>query len=100
MMLNTTILPYHFQCPHRVQMTMANKATPVLSGAILSLELFMSKWESLADSHDNLRPFIKAGLQKAHEYYVKMDLTCAYVISLGKVISLLCCIASLTNPRR
>ncbi len=68
-------------------MTMANEATPVLSRAILSLKLFMSKWELLADSHDNLRPFIEAGLQKAQEYYVKMDLTHAYVISLGKVIS-------------
>src|SRR6266481_8050134 len=98
MMLNTTLLGYHFQCPHQVQMTMANKATPVLSRAIPSLELFMSKWELLADSHDNLQPFIKVGLQKAQEYYAKMDLTHAYVISLGKVISLLCCTASLTNP--
>ncbi len=68
-------------------MTMANEATPVLSGAIPSLKLFTLKWELLADSHDNLQPFIKAGLQKAQEYYAKMDLTCAYVISLGKVIS-------------
>ena len=68
-------------------MTMENEATPVLSRAIPSLKLFMLKWESLADSHDNLQPFIEAGLRKAQEYYVKMELTCAYVISLGKVIS-------------
>ena len=80
-------------------MTMAREATPVLSGAIPSLELFMSQWKLLASKHPNLTPFINAGLEKAQEHYAKMDSTCAYVISLGKVIStLLCGAASLTNP--
>jgi hypothetical protein len=80
-------------------MTMAREATPVLSGAIPSLELFMSRWELLASKYPNLAPFINAGLVKAREYYAKMDSTRAYVISLGKVIStLLCGTASLTNP--
>ena len=65
-------------------MTMAKETTPVLSGAIPSLELFMSKWEALADIHLNLRPFIEAGLVKAREYYSKMDLTRAYIIALGE----------------
>lgn len=64
-------------------MVMAKEATPVLSGAIPSLELFMSKWELLAEKHPNLQPFIEAGLSKAREYYTKMDLTRAYVVALG-----------------
>jgi len=65
-------------------MTMAKEATPVLSGAIPSLELFMSKWEALAETHPKLEPFIEAGLAKAREYYTKMDLTQAYVIAMGE----------------
>ena len=65
-------------------MVMAKEATPVLSGAIPSLELFMTKWELLAEKHASLQPFIEAGLAKAREYYKKMDLTQAYVVALGE----------------
>jgi hypothetical protein len=77
-------------------MTMAKEATPVLSGAIPSLELFMSKWEALTETHPNLQPFIEAGLVKAREYYSKMDLTRAYVIALGECPFPLYCVL-LTN---
>lgn len=79
---------------------MAKEATPVLSGAIPLLELFMSKWESLAKKNVVLRPFIEEGLVKAREYYCKMDLTRAYVISLGWLLESCFCwllALSLTN---
>lgn len=76
---------------------MAKEATPVLSGAIPSLELFMSKWESLAEANERLRPFIEVGLAKAREYYTKMDLTRAYVIALGESLLLFCCVALLNS---
>lgn len=76
---------------------MAKEATPVLSGAIPSLELFMSKWESLAECHQRLQSFIEAGLVKAREYYAKMDLTRAYVIAMGEPPFLLCCAALFMN---
>ena len=69
-------------------MSMAKEATPVLSGAVPSLELFMTKWERLVSKCENLRPFLKAGLDKAREYYIKMDLTSAYVIALGNATPL------------
>lgn len=73
---------------------MANETVPTLSSAIPSLELFMTKWESLAEKHTNLRPFIEAGLIKAREYYKRMDDTRAYVLALGQSISIvLCCFA-------
>jgi len=72
-------------------MAMAKEATPVLSGAIPALELFMTKWERLINKCDNLRPFINAGLDKAREYYIKMDLTSAYVIALGSATPLEFC---------
>jgi len=65
-------------------MVMAKEATPVLSGAIPSLELFMTKWELLAEKHPSLQPFIEAGLSKARGYYKKMDLTRAYVVALSE----------------
>ena len=76
---------------------MAKEATPVLSGAIPSLELFMSRWETLAESHPKLLPFIEVGLAKAREYYAKMDLTLAYVIALGERPFPLYCAVLLMN---
>jgi hypothetical protein len=48
----------------------------------------MTKWERLMDKCENLRPFIEAGLDKARAYYIKMDLTSAYVIALGSATPL------------
>lgn len=71
-------------------MSLAKEATPVLSGAVPAFELFMTKWESLAEKFENLGHFIEVGLVKAREYYAKMDHTRAYVIALCEFAERFC----------
>ena len=68
--------------PHEVQQVMSAHTTPILSGAVPSFELFMTKWEQLGDDHMNLKPWIDIGLKWAKKYYTKMDDTRAYVIAM------------------
>ena len=70
------------QVPHRVQMSMAQEKTPILSGAIPAFETFMWEWEVLADKHPRLKPWIDVGLEWATEYYTRMDRTDAYIIAM------------------
>lgn len=63
---------------------MAKEKTPVLAGAIPSLEIFMSRWERLAAQSTRLEDPIKVGLKFAYKYYARMDKTSAYVISMCK----------------
>jgi len=61
---------------------MSAHATPVLSGAIPSFELFMTKWEQLGDMHRCLKPWTDIGLKWANKYYKRMDDTRAYIIAM------------------
>lgn len=63
---------------------MSAHATPVLSGAISSFELFMSKWEKLGENFNNLKPLTDIGLKWAKKYYNRMDDTWAYIIAMCK----------------
>lgn len=61
---------------------MSNERIPILSGAILSFEMFMSRWEKLITEHSHLKPLVQPGLDKAYEYYSRMDRTRAYIVAM------------------
>ena len=63
---------------------MSSDANPILSGSIPAFEMFMSAWEQLSKHHPRLQPWINVGLEWATTYYAQMDLTKAYIISMGK----------------
>lgn len=76
------------QVPHHVQQVMSGEATPILSGAIPSFEMFMTKWEVLAEKHPRLEQWIRTGLEWATSYYARMDRTQSYVVAMRKSIDL------------
>jgi hypothetical protein len=55
---------------------------PIWSDAIVTFELFMTKWEKLTKDHPKLKPIIQEGLELVYKYYNKMDNTRAYSMSL------------------
>jgi hypothetical protein len=61
---------------------MSKQKTPVLAGAIPSLERMMSRLERLAKKHPELRVPINRGLKFAVKYYERMDYTDAYVVAM------------------
>ena len=63
---------------------MSNERTPILSGAIPSFEMFMSRWEKLMTEHPHLKHLFKPGLDLAYEYYTRMDHTRAYIVAMCK----------------
>jgi len=65
---------------------MSAHATPVLSGAIPSFELFMTRWEKLGDQYATLKPWTDIGLKWANKYYRRMDNTRAYVIAMCEFV--------------
>ncbi|KAF8502327.1 hypothetical protein F5888DRAFT_1581725, partial [Russula emetica] len=68
--------------PHACQQSMSSESTPVLSRAISSFEMFMTEWEKLREQHEMLRPWTEIGLQWAKKYYIRMDDTDAYVVTM------------------
>jgi len=60
---------------------MSSERTPILSGAIPAFEMFMTKWEKIANI-EHLKPLVEPGLEWATRYYRRMDDTRAYVISM------------------
>ena len=63
---------------------MSAHATPVLSGAIPTFELFITQWEQLGEQFGNLKPWTDIGLKWANKYYNRMDDTRAYIIAMCK----------------
>ncbi|KAF8489262.1 hypothetical protein F5888DRAFT_1808916 [Russula emetica] len=61
---------------------MLSESTPVLSRAISSSEMFMTEWEKLGEQHEMLRPWMEIGLRWAKKYYIRMDDTDAYVVTM------------------
>jgi hypothetical protein len=61
---------------------MSSESTPVLSHAISSFEQFMTEWENIATQIDKLRPWAEIGLGWAKKYYIRMDDTDAYVVTM------------------
>jgi len=74
------------QVPHKYQQAMSKETTPVLAGAIPTLERLMTEWENLAARQPHLAPFIDHGLEKLRGTYNTMDNTRAYVIAMGVCI--------------
>lgn len=65
---------------------MSAHATPVLSGALPSFELFMTQWERLGELHANLKPWTDIGLKWANKYYRRMDNTNVFIIATCKFL--------------
>lgn len=63
---------------------MSSESTPVLSHAISDFEMFMTEWENIRDQYEELRFWMEIGLDWAKKYYVRMDDTDAYVITMCK----------------
>ena len=80
------MLKSHQQIPHTVQHTMSGESTPILCGTIPAFEVFMTTWEKAANTHPNLKKYIKPGLDWAIMYYDRMDLTGAYIITMHKFL--------------
>jgi hypothetical protein len=66
---------------------MSSEMTPVVSKAIKYFELFMTDLESLGSEFRELKPWTDIGLSCAKKYYVQMDDTDAYVISMCKFLT-------------
>jgi hypothetical protein len=58
--------------------------TPVLAGVIPAFEIFLSKWDKLAEAKPWLKPWIDEGLFWVTKYYRRLDLSEAYVIAMCK----------------
>ena len=58
---------------------MSAEQTPILSGAILLFEMFMTAWEQLGEKHPQLVRWTDIGMEWAKKYYTKMDKTDVYV---------------------
>jgi hypothetical protein len=63
---------------------MSSKATPVLSRAIIYFEMLMMEWEKMGEQHEELKPWTDIGLHWATKYYIQMDDTDAYVVTMCK----------------
>jgi len=46
--------------------------------------MLMTDWEDLAKQYELLEPWINIGLQWATKYYIRMDDTDAYVVTMCK----------------
>ncbi len=94
------------QIPHEVQQIMSSERTPVLLGAIPAFEMFMTKWEKIAESDSeqlrHVKPLVEPGLEWATRYYSRMDGTKAYIISMCKskctLLNHTNCTYSVLNP--
>ena len=65
---------------------MSAESMPVLSGAVPSFKIFMTRWEQLHARHPQLKPWINVGLKWAEKYYTRMDDTDAYVVAMCELL--------------
>ncbi len=79
-----TLIAYNRQVPHSFQQSMSFEATPVLSRAIIYFEMLMTEWESLGEQHEVLKPWMEISLRWATKYYIKMDDTNIYIVTMCK----------------
>ena len=61
---------------------MSSESTPILSRAIIHFEMFMTGLEELGKHHKILKPWTQIGLRWATKYYIRMDDTDVYVITM------------------
>jgi hypothetical protein len=79
---NLLLIRLAAQVPHMVQQIMSAESMPVLSGAVPSFEIFMTRWEKLRNKYPQLKPWVDIGLKWAEKYYTRMDDTDAYVVAM------------------
>jgi len=63
---------------------MSFKATPVLLHTIIYFKMLMTEWESLGEQHKILKPWTEISLRWATKYYIKMDNTNVYIVTMCK----------------
>ena len=63
---------------------MSSEATPVLLRAIIYFEMLMTEWEKMGEQHKELKPWTDIGLRWATKYYIQMDDTDAYIVTMCK----------------
>ena len=80
------------QVPHMVQQIMLGESMPVLSEAILSFKIFMTRWEKLRTTYLELKPWVDIGLEWAKKYYNCMDNTDTYMVAMCELL-----LSSLSN---
>ncbi|KAN0120540.1 Ribonuclease H-like domain containing protein [Russula decolorans] len=80
--LDWELLDALYAVPHMVQQIMSAESMPVLSGAVPSFEIFMTRWEKLRSKFPELKPLVDVGLEWAEKYYKRMDDTDAYVVAM------------------
>ena len=78
------LIAYNGQVPHSFQQSMSFKATLVLLHAIIYFEMLMTEWESLGEQHEVLKPWMEISLRWATKYYIKMDDTNIYIVTMCK----------------
>ena len=66
---------------------MSFESTPVLSHAVSSFKMFMTEWEKLAKQHAMLQLWAEIGLKWAKKYYIQMDDTDTYVVTMCKSLN-------------
>ena len=57
---------------------------PVLLQGVIYLERLMTNWKSLGATDQQLKPWTEVGRQWATKYYIQMDNTDAYVVTMCK----------------
>lgn len=65
-----------------MQTLLSGEQTPLLAGVIPVFEIFLTRWEKIAEKKKHLAPYIQPGLDRAKEYYGRMDKSNAYVVAM------------------
>ena len=61
---------------------MSSESAPVLCDTIPAFEEFMTEWEDIKDDTPRLKKYIEPRLECVYKYYVRMDDTQAYIITM------------------
>ena len=67
------------------QQSESSELMPILSHAIINFEKFMTEWERIGNDHKVLKPWTDVGLRWATKYYIQMDDTEAYILTMCKI---------------
>jgi len=59
---------------------------PVLSRATINFEKFMMEWEILSKKYMILKPWMDIGVRWVTKYYIRMDDTEAYILTMCKLV--------------
>jgi hypothetical protein len=70
--------------PHKYQQAISSELMPVLLQGVIYLERLMTNWKSLGKRYRQLKPWTEVGVQWATKYYIQMDNTDAYVVTMCK----------------